>query len=442
MKLRTKLLLGLSTLPILLIVLIGIGWTQIASLNKMSTTIQSNYELTILAEKIHRDIKDEGIRLRNLVLFNDEKMIQQELVKLQEENQSIVENITLIEEKANTAEQKQLIKELKGINSDFNLYQNELINLVNTGSKDEALALIDENSAELHEEFFTVLSDITKSFEVSMESSLHVSVLEFKKELIISAIIIIISVILIMGLLSKSIWTLSNRLNKVSTVMKQVANGSADLNTKVDIDSSDEIGDVASSFNIMTDSLQQQINREQELTWLNSNIAEITTSLTGINDLETLAQTFLSKTVPLVDSSHAVFYIKDTEIAEDEEARFKLLASYAFKERKSFSNTIRLGEGLIGQAVLEKSPIILTDVPSDYVRISSGLGEASPLNIYVLPIVFEGDVKAVIEIASFKSYSKTQQDFLEELMNGLGICLLYTSPSPRDGATSRMPSSA
>lgn len=423
MKFRTKLLLGLSTLPILLIVLLGIGWTQISSLNKMSTTIQTNYELTILAEEIHRDIKDEGIRLRNLVLFNDEKMIQQELAKLEEENQSIVENITLIEEKANTAEQKMLIKKLIDINSDFNVYQNELINLVNAGSKNEALDLIDESSAELHEKFFTILSEITESFEVSMESSLHDSVSEFKDELVISAIIIIISVFLIMGLLSKSIWTLSNRLNKVSTVMKQVANGSADLNTKVEIDSSDEIGDVAVSFNTMTDSLQQQINREQELAWLNSNIAEITTSLTGINDLETLAQTFLSKTVPLVDSSHAVFYVKDIEIAEDEEPHYKLLASYAFKERKSFSNTIRLGEGLIGQAVLEKSPIILTNVPSDYVRISSGLGEASPLNIYVLPIVFEGDVKAVIEIASFKSFSKTQQDFLEELLNGLGIII-------------------
>ncbi len=424
MKFRTKLLFGLSTLPILLVVLMSIGWAQISGLNKMSTTIQANYELTILAEDIHRDIKDEGIRLRNLVLFNDKKMIQQELAKLEEENQSIVENITLIEEKANTAEQKNLVKKLIDINSDFNVYQNELINLVNAGSKNEALDLIDESSNKLHEDFFTILSDITESFEVSMESTLHDSVSEFKNELIISAIIIIISVILIMGFLAKSIWTLSNRLNKVSTVMKEVANGSADLTTKVEIDSSDEIGDVANSFNIMTDSLQQQINREQELAWLNSNIAEITTSLTGINDLETLAQTFLSKAVPLVESSHAVFYVKDIEIDDDdEETRFKLLASYAFKERKSFSNTIRLGEGLIGQAALEKSPIILTNVPSDYVRISSGLGEASPLNLYVLPIVFEGDVKAVIEIASFKSYSKTQQDFLEELMNGLGIII-------------------
>lgn len=423
MKIRTKLLLGLSTLPILLIVLIAIGLSHISSLNKMNNTLQSNYELTILAEETHRGIKDEGIRLRNLVLFNDEETIQKEIAKLQEINQSILTNIALIEEKSDNEEQKSLLRKLKETNADFNVYQNELIDLVNAGKKAEALDLIGESSVELHEEFFTVLTQITDSLEAAQELSLYDIVSEFKRELIISAIILIISVILIMSLLSKSVWTLSSKLNKVSTVMKQVANGSADLSTKVEVIANDEIDEVAISFNRMTDSLEEQIKKEQELTWANSNIAEITTSLTGINDLETLAQTFLSKTVPLVESSHAVFYVKDMEVAEDETDRYKLLASYAFKERKSISNRIRLGEGLIGQAALEKSPIILTDVPSDYVRISSGLGESSPLNLYVLPIVFEGDVKAIFEIASFKLFSHTQQNFLEELLDGLGIII-------------------
>ena len=108
---------------------------------------------------------------------------------------------------------------------------------------------------------------------------------------------------------------------------------------------------------------------------------------------------------------------------QNNEPIYRLISSYAFKERKHVTNTIRLGEGLIGQAILEKSPIILTDVPSDYIRVTSGLGEATPLNLYVLPISFEGDVKAVLEIASFKPYSETQQSFLEELINDVGIIL-------------------
>ncbi|WP_010283599.1 response regulator [Bacillus timonensis] len=423
MKIRTKLLLGLSTLPILLIVLIVVGLSQISSLDKMNDKMQANYELTIIAEETHREIKDEGIRLRNLVLFNDEETIQKEIAKLQETNQSILGNIALLEEKIETEEQHDLIQKLKNINTDFNVYQNEVIDLVKDGKKSEALDLIDESSVELHEDFFTVLSEITDSLEINMESSLNDIVSEFKSEIIISALILFICVLIIMGLLSKSILTLSSKLNKVSTVMKKVANGQADLSTKVEVVANDEIDEVASAFNRMTDSLEDQMKKEQELTWAKSNIAEITTSLTGKKDLESLAQTFLSKTVPLVESSHAVFYVKDMDISEDERVRFKLLASYAFKERKNFSNIIHLGEGLIGQAALEKSPIILSEVPSDYVRIASGLGEASPLYLYVLPIVFEGDVKAVLEIASFKTFNETQQEFLEELMDGLGIII-------------------
>ena len=229
-------------------------------------------------------------------------------------------------------------------------------------------------------------------------------------------VILAVGIILIISILFKNIWTLSTRLNSMSTVMSNVANGNADLSTKVEVISNDEIDDVAKSFNQMADSLEEQMKKEQELTWTKTNIAEITTSLSGTHDLETLGSTFLSKVVPLVESSHAVFYVKDTD-EQNNEPIYRLISSYAFKERKHVTNTIRLGEGLIGQAVLEKSPIILTDVPSDYIRVSSGLGEAPPLNLYVLPISFEGEVKAVLEIASFKPYSETQQNFLEELIN-------------------------
>lgn len=202
--------------------------------------------------------------------------------------------------------------------------------------------------------------------------------------------------------------------------MGDVANGSADLSTRVKVKSNDEIDDVAKSFNKMVHSLEEQLEKEQSLIWVKSNIAEISTDLNGKHDLESLSQTFLSKAVPLVESAHAVLYVKGMDEREEEPV-YKLFASYALKERKHLTNVFRKGEGLIGQAVLEKKPIILTNVPSDYIQVKSGLGEAPPLNIYVLPICFEGDVKAVLELASFKPFDTVQQSFLEELVGVSGI---------------------
>ncbi|MDQ3134742.1 MAG: response regulator, partial [Acidobacteriota bacterium] len=94
-----------------------------------------------------------------------------------------------------------------------------------------------------------------------------------------------------------------------------------------------------------------------------------------------------------------------------------------FKERKHLSNTFRPGEGLVGQCVLERERILLTNVPSNYIQIASGLGEAPPLNIIVLPVLFEGDVKAVIELASFNRFNDTHLTFLDQLTESIGIVL-------------------
>ena len=98
-------------------------------------------------------------------------------------------------------------------------------------------------------------------------------------------------------------------------------------------------------------------------------------------------------------------------------------AGYGYKERRHLANQFRLGEGLVGQCAQEKERILLTDVPSDYIRINSGLGESPPLNIIVLPILFEGSVRAVVELASFSRFSPTHQAFLDQLTESIGLVL-------------------
>src|SRR5204862_7182412 len=108
---------------------------------------------------------------------------------------------------------------------------------------------------------------------------------------------------------------------------------------------------------------------------------------------------------------------------ENDERVLDLVASYAFTERKNLSNRFRLRQGLVGQCAYEKKRILLTNVPHDYITIGSALGEAPPLNIIVLPVVFEQEVKAVIELASFSAFSETHQAFLDQLMESIGIVL-------------------
>jgi CheY-like chemotaxis protein/CHASE3 domain sensor protein len=208
-------------------------------------------------------------------------------------------------------------------------------------------------------------------------------------------------------------------LKRVSDLAQEVADG--DLTVSLpDSDRQDELGVLKRTFNQMIVNLRNTTERNDEQNWLKSNLAEFTQMLQGQRNLESVSRMILSNLAPLVGASQGIFYGMDSI---NDESVLKLLSSYAYKERKNLANQFRLGEGLVGQCALEKQRILLTEVPSDYIRISSGLGEAPPLNIIVLPILFENQVNAVIELASFQVFQELHLTFLEQLSEILGVFL-------------------
>jgi HAMP domain-containing protein/CheY-like chemotaxis protein len=212
---------------------------------------------------------------------------------------------------------------------------------------------------------------------------------------------------------------LTTQVRAIAEVATAVTKG--DLTRSIQVEAQGEVASLKDNINEMIRNLREttQINAEQD--WLKTNLAKFTRMLQGQKDLLTVGRLILSELAPVVSAQHGVFYTMDGNGSGD--ARLRLLASYAFNERKNIAAGFRLGEGLVGQAALEKERILLTNVPPDYVQISSGLGQATPLNIIVLPIVFENEVKAVMELASFDRFNKTHLTFLEQLTESIGIVL-------------------
>jgi signal transduction histidine kinase/DNA-binding response OmpR family regulator/CHASE3 domain sensor protein len=429
MKIKTRLYLGLSLLIILTVFLIAVGWYQLFNLNQNSKILKNNYDISTLTFEIQRKVKDEAISLRNLVLFNDQNLIDKAYSNLEKESSSTEKDILLLESLVSNSEQRLMVEELKNQNETFNEYISEVTNLVEKGNREEAEALVANTGFEMQNEFFNITNKITDAFENNMNQSLTTIKNDFQRNMSISSILSLIGIIIAVGYLIRMVWSIVIRLNKMSITMSQVAEGSAGLSTRLEILTNDEIDEVGGSFNYLAQVIEDQIIKEQDLSkinqehsWVNSNLAKITTELSGMNQLEEISRTFLSVVVPLVEASQAAFYMKG-EDEQGNESSFHLLASYAFKERKHMANQFGLGESLVGQAALEKRAILLKEVPSDYTCIRSGLGEAAPLNIYVLPVMFKGEVLSVIEIASFVRFNSVQQKLLDELVNNLGIIL-------------------
>src|SRR5947207_11920065 len=154
----------------------------------------------------------------------------------------------------------------------------------------------------------------------------------------------------------------------------------------------------------MIRNLRDTTHKNTETDWLKTNLAKFSRMLQGQRDLNAVGRLILSELAPVVSAQHAVFYILDTA---GDAPHLSLLASYAHKGQGAVGQRFALGEGLVGQCALEKQKIMLTNVPPNYLRISSGLGEASPSSIIVLPVIFEGQVRGVLELASFDRFNPT-----------------------------------
>ena len=214
---------------------------------------------------------------------------------------------------------------------------------------------------------------------------------------------------------------LTTQVRAIGDVATAVTKG--DLTRSIAVQASGEVAALKDNINEMIRNLRETTQKTTEQDWLKTNLARFTRLLQGQRDLVSVAQQILSELAPLVGAQHGMFYIAERDSAADgdEDVVLKLLASYAFKNRTALSTTFELGQGLVGQCAFEKRKILLGNVPGEYIQISSGLGAADPIGVIVLPVLFEGRVNAVIELASFDHWSDIHLVFLDQLTESIGI---------------------
>ena len=219
---------------------------------------------------------------------------------------------------------------------------------------------------------------------------------------------------------------LTTQLRAIADVATAVTKG--DLTRSIQVDAQGEVAFVKDNINEMIRNLRDTTLRNEQQDWLKTNLTKFTRMLQGQRDFLTVSKLILSELASLVSAQQGAFYMMDNANGDSE---LKLLASYAQQQGNGAKNCFKIGEGLVGQAALEKRPLLLTEIPSDYTRVSSGLGEFPPTNIVVLPILFEGEVKAVMELSSVERFSQTDKAFLDQLTESIGIVLNTIEASTR-----------
>ena len=209
---------------------------------------------------------------------------------------------------------------------------------------------------------------------------------------------------------------LTNQVRAIAEVATAVTKG--DLTRSIQVEARGEVAELKDNINTMIDNLRGTTDRNQEQDWLKTNLARFTRMLQGQRDLVTVGQLLLSELAPLVNAQQGAVYQMVREVG-DPVPVLSLLAGYAIGEGQR--GRIGVGDGLVGQCAMDKQRILLTQVPSRYGRIHSSLGSARPKNIVVLPVLFEGETKAVVELSSLEPFTATHLTFLEQLTQSIGV---------------------
>ena len=211
---------------------------------------------------------------------------------------------------------------------------------------------------------------------------------------------------------------LTTQVRAIAEVATAVTKG--DLTRSIQVDAKGEVAELKDNLNTMILNLRETTESNREQDWLKTNLAKFTGMLQGQRELNTVGRMLLTELAPLVQAQQGTIYHLT---GADGDTQLRLLSSYAHGNDSPLTETIRLGEGLVGQCAVEKKRILLTDVPPDFITISSSLGKASRVSVVVLPVLFEGEAKAVIELAAFHGFTEVNLTFLDQLTQSIGVVL-------------------
>jgi signal transduction histidine kinase/CheY-like chemotaxis protein/HAMP domain-containing protein len=217
--------------------------------------------------------------------------------------------------------------------------------------------------------------------------------------------------------LASNLTTQVRAIAEVSTAVTQ-----GDLTRSITVEASGEVADLSDNINQMIANLRETTRQNEEQDWLKTNLARISGLMQGQRNLETVSQLIMSELSPAVGAQHGAFFFADHD-ETGREYELSLMASYGYTKKDGLTPRFKPGDGLVGQAAREKKPIRIADPPADYIRIASGLGDSAPRDVIVIPVLFEEQVVAVIELASFTPFSAVILQFLDQLTETIGVVL-------------------
>lgn len=426
MKFQTRLYVGFG---LVLFITCVISFVMFLTLSRMNNDMELIVHDKYVKARLTTELRNEFVQLdrRVLGLFIRTGHSRQELDEMSEVISSTSAMTTdLMQEMRNQIylpSGQAIYMRIHAAYNEYYDYLDQVIHMLRDARYVEALQMVSTDMDTIRQQLDHDILQFKSIQESEMEATLTQA--SDRLQLFVIITFALVAVLLLCSLVI-AVWSvrrLRDSLQRVVGVLNTVKYSEQEALPRITVEADDEIGRIAEAFNVMADSLEkktleQRLNEEKLIGqhWIKSMVAEVTKGYQGIEDMTSLARWFISKVTPMVGATYGIFYYRHDDMLIKE-------ASYAASGESFGKPHFLLGEGLIGQCAREQKPVIIDAPPVDYIRIRSGIGDAPPRQIVILPVTFRGRTEGVVELASFHELNETSMELLEELIETLGVTI-------------------
>ncbi|MGW7162819.1 response regulator [Paenibacillus sp. LK1] len=428
MKIRNKLLIGFTALMAIMIVLTFVSYERLNSSNQqIDQMYQERYLKVRYTSSARGEVNDIAKVLANLLLNpnNSISAADSDLKAMQEKGERYLEEVR---NRADSAPEHQLVDRVNTAWEAYNAYAARQVSLMSQNRVEDANNYRNATGLAVQKEAVDSLNALSRFQDQEIDTEIKDANAAYMRAVQITVAIMIAGLLLALGVIMWVLPSITRGLNTVSMMITSFGKGRYRTIRRIQVKSTDEIGQIASVFKDVSNDLEEKLEVEkaylqaqQDQNWMSSNIARVPELLRGIGSIRQISQMFISEFTPVLGAQLGVVYLIDEEKHPDELRRY---GAYAFEENEDVGKEVyRIGEGLIGQAALDMTPIILEKTPEDYVNIGSATGSSRASGVMIYPVVFEDELIGVVELASFEGFTNLHTQLFSQLIMNLGVIL-------------------
>ncbi|SCZ10228.1 Signal transduction histidine kinase [Paenibacillus polysaccharolyticus] len=428
MKIRNKLLIGFTALMAIMIALTFVSYERLNSSNKqIDQMYQERYLKVRFTSAARGEVNDIAKVLANLLL-NPSNSVSATEADLKEMKDRGVRYLEQVRDRADTASEHQLVDRVNNAWDAYTNYATRITSLMSQKRVEDANNYRNSTGLAVQKETVDSLNALSRYQDQEIDAEIKDANAAYTRAVQITISIMVAGLLLALGIILWVLPSITRGLNIVSMMITSFGKGRYRTIRRIQIKSTDEIGQIATVFKEVSNDLEEKLEIEkayvqaqQDQNWMSSNIARVPELLRGIGSIRQISQMFISEFTPVLGAQLGVVYLIDEEKHPDELRRY---GSYAFEENGELGKEVyRIGEGMIGQAALDMSPIVLDHTPDEYVSIGSASGSARAAGIMIYPVVFEDELIGVVELASFEGFNEMHKQLFGQLIMNLGVIL-------------------